>query len=79
MQDKLMNVHVYVCYHFDGEGRESDEMRPKWYKVCELDYGGMWPDDKYWLPVVLEGKRFLARFEYDDDGETILDQQVSIQ
>ena len=78
MQDKLMNVHVYMCYHFEGEGNESDEMRPKWHKACELDYDTMWPDDRFWLPIVLQGKRFLGRFEYGDDDNTIIDKQVSI-
>jgi len=79
MQDKLMNVHVYMCYQFEGEGVESDEMRPKWFKSSELDYDTMWPDDRFWVPIVLQGKRFLGRFEYDDDDETIIDHQVSIQ
>lgn len=31
----------------------------------------MWADDQYWVPLFLEGKRFQALFEFDDES-TIL-------
>ncbi len=79
MHDKLMNVHVYTCYDFVGQETESEEMRPKWFSVKDINFDNMWPDDKYWLPQVIKGKRFIARFEYGDDDETITDYQISIQ
>ena len=78
---KIMNVHIYQAYKFEGTPIETDEMRPKWVKESEIDqyYDLMWPDDRYHLPLLLKGKRFIGRFEYDSDDETILEANLKEQ
>ncbi|KAK4536182.1 hypothetical protein CDCA_CDCA07G2207 [Cyanidium caldarium] len=34
--------------------RESDEMRPQWFRRTEIPYAHMWPDDRIWLPQLLQ-------------------------
>lgn len=76
--NQMLRVHVYETWKFTGEGVETEEMRPQWYKESEIPYEKMWLDDKLWLPSVLEGKSILARFEFEDE-DTITDYNVKIQ
>ena len=38
----------------------------------------MWPDDKYWLPLVLAGKFVTAKFVFGE-GETITEHKLNVQ
>lgn len=58
---KIMRVHVFESWDFQGEPTESEEMRPQWYYENELPFSLMWPDDPYWMPYFLEGKSFVGR------------------
>jgi 8-oxo-dGTP diphosphatase/2-hydroxy-dATP diphosphatase len=62
---KLMKVHVYDTWEFDGTPIESDEMRPQWFNETDIPLDDMWPDDQYWLPDLLANdKTFTARYNY---------------
>ena len=61
----LMHVHVFMASEWNGEPIESEEMAPKWVDVADIPYDDMWPDDPYWLPQVLEGKKISADFKLD--------------
>jgi hypothetical protein len=52
---------VFETWNFQGEGVETEEMRPQWYKDTEIPLEKMWLDDKLWLPTVLSGKSITAR------------------
>ena len=69
--DTELLVHTYLSYKWDGEPTESEEMRPKWFKVDSIPYDDMWSDDRYWLPTVLDGKKIKARFKFDENEEPI--------
>lgn len=58
---KETEIHVYygTC---DGEPVESEELEPAWFPKDALPYDEMWVDDRYWLPLVLEGKNIIGRF-----------------
>ena len=70
-------VHVYITDSWDGEPTESEEMRPQWYTVDSIPYDNMWPDDKFWLPEIVQGNKLKASFTLDEN-DTILDQQIHI-
>jgi len=40
-------------------------MRPEWFKVSGIPYEQMWIDDKYWLPLLLDNKRFNGDLIYE--------------
>ncbi len=68
-------VHIYISEHFEGEPRESEEMRPEWFSVNDIPYSAMWPDDVHWVPQVMEGKKIKGSFVFGE-GDVILDSQV---
>ncbi len=67
-EEDRFNVTVYTCDKWDGEPIESEEMAPKWFNISEIPYHQMWSDDYYWLPEILAGKNFTAKFLFDDKG-----------
>ncbi len=68
-------VHVYLSENWEGELLESEEMAPKWWKVEEIPYTSMWPDDIFWLPKVLAGEKITASFTFGEK-DIILEQKV---
>lgn len=46
-------------------------MEPEWFAVSSIPYDEMWPNDKVWLPMLLEEKKFKIRFWHDDDGNLL--------
>ena len=68
-------VHTYISEKWDGEPAESEEMSPQWFKVKDIPYADMWPDDIYWLPQALSGKLLKAAFTFGEK-DVILEQRV---
>lgn len=69
-------VHVFTTTEFTGAPTESDEMHPQWFKESEIPYDTMWPDDRVWLPLLLQGKRLRAKFVLGD-GDAIVRQEIN--
>lgn len=61
----LMHVHVFIATEWKGSPTETDEMKPAWFKLDDIPYDEMWPDDPYWLPLVLENRKIVASFVLD--------------
>lgn len=64
-------VYVFLAEKWQGEPRESDEIKPEWFRVDEIPYNAMWADAAHWLPEVLAGRELAARFVFDDDNEVL--------
>ena len=60
-KEKVM-FHLYIVSKWQGEPTESEEMKPEWFDIKNIPYDRMFPDDKYWLPLILEGKKIRAYF-----------------
>ncbi len=68
---EILEVHIFYVEEFEGVPAESDEMKPKWFDVDEIPLDQMWPDDRYWLPLFLERKRFKGKFSFDETDKII--------
>ncbi len=66
-----MEVHIFRAKEFEGSPAESEEMKPRWFHIDEIPYGQMWPDDKYWLPLFLDGKNFKGKFLFDESNRIV--------
>ncbi len=75
-KDWSQTVHVYITSNWDGEPKESDEMKPQWFSVKEIPYNLMWVDDEIWLPKILKGEKIIATFIFNE-GEEILNYEIS--
>ena len=62
----LFKCYVFFVYDWEGEFKASDEMNlPIPYFTQCLPYHLMWHGDKVWLPLLLDGRRFVADLVYD--------------
>ena len=69
-------VHIYRTSEFDGTPRETDEAVPMWFDVGAIPFDEMWEDDRYWLPLVVEGRRFSGYWIFD--GDRMLDYRLDL-
>ncbi len=70
--EEILEIHVYDVSAYRGEPIESEEMRPAWFRLTDIPFDQMWPDDRHWLPRFLEGQSVHGKF-YFLDSETLLD------
>jgi len=61
----VAKIHVYLVRNWKGDPIETEEMKsPILFDFKDLPLDRMMPADKYWLPLILEGKKLLAEFHY---------------
>jgi len=69
--DEIWEVNIFKTSDFTGEIMETEEMKPQWFDIKNIPYDSMWPDDKFWLPLFLEGKKFRGKFLFDDYNKIV--------
>lgn len=63
-EDKMdLDVHIYAITNFEGEPVETEEMAPTWFSKEDVPFTEMWPSDRKWFPIYLEGKKFVGNVE----------------
>ncbi|KAJ2828133.1 hypothetical protein GGI24_002472 [Coemansia furcata] len=65
-----MEVFVYTAKDTVGDVIESDEMKPKWFNVADLTYKDTYKEAREWWPTMLQGNKFVTRFEFVDAAIT---------
>jgi mutator protein MutT len=70
-QPEIVHMHVFLVSKWLGKLIESEEITPKWFNKNELPLNMMWPDDPYWLPQVLSGKKLKAQFKLNENDRLI--------
>ena len=73
---EILETHVFKLDKFSGEPAESEEMKPQWFNVSEIPYKEMWPDDIYWLPLFLAGKKFKGKFLFGE-SDIVLEKELT--
>jgi 8-oxo-dGTP diphosphatase/2-hydroxy-dATP diphosphatase len=68
---EILEVHIFSAKEFLGEPKETEEMSPQWFDIDKIPFEKMWPDDKYWLPLFLAGKKFKGQFLFDDKDQVL--------
>jgi len=72
---EILQVHIFRSDIFSGEVSESEEMKPQWFHIDEIPFKEMWPDDVFWMPLLLSRKKFEGKFSFDESG-AILGQEL---
>ena len=70
-------VQIFSTSDFSGSLKESSEGVLKWFPLSEIPYDEMWHDDRYWLPLLLEGRDLDGAFYFNEDGSRLLDFRLS--
>ena len=80
-----LNLHclIFLAEAYVGTPADSDEAIPIWFPLDALPYDEMWADDRAWLPLLLDGKRFEGTVLVDGEESTghkiaIIDNDESI-
>ena len=63
-----LHCTVFRSGGFRGEPTETIEAKPEWFDFDRIPYDRMWADDIHWLPGMLQGKKFDAWFEFDEES-----------
>jgi len=74
-QPDILEVYLFSTEKYTGEPIETEEMKPQWFKHDQIPFSEMWPDDPYWLPLILQGKNVEGKFLFKDKN-TILKHEV---
>jgi 8-oxo-dGTP diphosphatase / 2-hydroxy-dATP diphosphatase len=73
--DEILEVHIFRTEDYSGEPVEGEEMKPQWFNIDEIPFKDMWPDDKYWMPLFLQKKKFKGHFLFGP-GDSVLDYKL---
>jgi 8-oxo-dGTP diphosphatase len=69
-EDPQLLVHVFSTSQFTGQPRGA-EGSLRWFSEKQLPYDRMWPDQRYWLPLVLAGGSLDAVCSFDPAGRVL--------
>ena len=67
---------VFFASAHSGAPHETREADPFWCPIDAIPYERMWEDDRYWLPLALEGRPFRAFFVFD--GDRMLSRRIDL-
>jgi mutator protein MutT len=64
-----MRVFIYTAEQWTGRVRGGREGRLRWWAVDRLPFDRLWPDMRFWLPLVLAGGTVhgVCTFDVADD------------
>lgn len=63
--------HVFLVTKWKGRPKETEEMKPKWFKKKEIPYNKMWDADHLWIPKVLKGEKLKAKIGFNKNDKLI--------
>ena len=74
-----LSIHGYVFRADDcvGEPQETEEAVPLWTPIDRIPFNRMWADDRLWMPLMLEERRFDGRFLFD--GDRMLSYEIHVE
>lgn len=72
---EVLRVHIFRILEKLGNPREGEEMRPQWFDIDKIPFEEMWSDDKFWMPMFLNNRKFEGKILFKDE-EIILDYKL---
>jgi len=66
-----IEMHIFAVLESEGKPKESEEMSPEWFEKDKIPYDKMWPADRQWMPIYLEGKYFEGEVHFTQDKEVV--------
>ena len=62
----FIDMYVFLVTKYTGKEVETEEMLPMWYDIKQIPYEQMLPDDRLWVPRVLNGEHIVGMVNFDD-------------
>jgi 8-oxo-dGTP diphosphatase len=69
-------VFLFSCEKYVGDLQPSSEGELRWFPLDKIPYAEMWEDDRFWLPLLLEGRRFVGDFYFTGNYDRLVDQSL---
>jgi len=63
--------YLFSTSKFKGKVRSTEEGKVKWFKIKEIPYDKMWDDDKYWMTLMLSGRKFDIHCYYNKGNKIV--------
>lgn len=63
-----IHVQIFRAADCDRVPQETEEAIPVWVPLDAIPYHDMWADDRLWLPLVVDRRKFSGRFIFDGDA-----------
>ena len=78
-QDPFWNHQacIYISKNWSGTPQSSPEIDPRWFPYSNIPYDEMWPDNKLWLPFILEGKTIKGSVTYGGN-KNVTEHEINI-
>jgi len=73
---EYLEVHIFKVHEYEGEPKESEEMKPAWFDFMEIPFKNMWPDDLYWMPLFIKGRKFRGKFVFDKPSSSEYESKI---
>lgn len=71
--------YLFSTRKFKGKLRSTEEGKVKWVKIKDIPYEKMWDDDKYWIELMLHGKKFDIHCYYNKNNTLVTEARVKIR
>ncbi|MBI5061539.1 MAG: NUDIX domain-containing protein, partial [Candidatus Aenigmarchaeota archaeon] len=77
-QKENIDWHVYILTSdaFDGIEAETEVAAPIWFLADKIPVNEMWEDVKYWIPLMLQNKKFVGEFYFDKEFKILLEHRL---
>ncbi|KAI8329275.1 NUDIX hydrolase domain-like protein, partial [Choanephora cucurbitarum] len=59
-----LETHIFVAKQYQGQPKETEEMKPEWFALDAIPFDKMWSDDKFWFPILLSHQLFTGHFHF---------------
>jgi 8-oxo-dGTP diphosphatase/2-hydroxy-dATP diphosphatase len=74
-EENTIEGHIFSASEIVGSPAETEEMKPQWFDADKIPYAEMWPDDPYWMPFLLSGRKFSGRFKFGEKGGNTIEEK----
>lgn len=74
---KFGDAYLFVVDRFSGSPTSGEEGEVRWFQYGKIPYEKMWDDDRYWLPLLLQGYRFDMEFVYDSGMKRVKEARLT--
>ncbi|MFA6520675.1 MAG: 8-oxo-dGTP diphosphatase [Candidatus Paceibacterota bacterium] len=75
---EVVEVHIFKIEEFSGTPEESEEMSPRWFNLNEIPFNEMWADDKHWLHLFFENKKFKGEYLFNNSNQILRKKIVEV-